>query len=47
VSTGRAYVAAYVEFVHYTERIHEAIVETVNASEERHAAATHRAGHEP
>jgi hypothetical protein len=41
VETGRAYVAAYVEFVHYTERFHNAIVTDGHAAEHRSGARGH------
>lgn len=39
VEAGRAFVAAYVEFIHYAERVHQA---ATLAAAERHGAETHK-----
>ena len=39
VAAGRAYVAAYVEFVHYAERLHQAVVTPAHAHGEGYAPA--------
>jgi hypothetical protein len=41
VEAGRAYVAAYVEFVHYTERLHNTLVTDAHAAEHRHGTGEH------
>ena len=45
VVAGRAYVAAYVEFVHYAERIHQAVVTPAHAHGEGHASAERPSEH--
>lgn len=44
VEAGRAYVAAYVEFMHYSERLHRAIVSEVHAHEEGPDAGKDKTG---
>lgn len=39
VTAGRAYVAAYVEFVHYAERLHQAVVTSAHTDGEGHVPA--------
>ena len=45
VAAGRAYVAAYVEFVHYAERIHQAVVTPAHAHGEGHASVERPSEH--
>ena len=45
VAAGRAYVAAYVEFVHYAERLHQAVVTPAHAHGEGHASAERPSEH--
>lgn len=47
VEAGRAYVAAYVEFVHFTERLHKALTTEAHEHEDESGAAGHLTGHEP